>query len=237
MQPSSISVRRCLLVLGLSLLLPSGQATAEGFAFSSVVGSYTLDVSSYRERQFNSVVRQKYDFSCGSAALATLLKYHYNRPNITEQDILKAMYAEGDQDKITREGFSLLDMKKYLTSIGLNTNGYRASLDRLIQVGIPAIVLINNNGYLHFVVVKGVRNELVLVGDPALGVKVVSRQAFEKMSNGILFVVLSEGTQGKQAFNRVDEWSPHQRRYTTALNLNELASFSLHSSPTPNYFF
>ena len=48
-------------------------------------------VESLKERAFRYTVRQQYDFSCGSAALATLLTYHYATPT-DEEDTFKAMF-------------------------------------------------------------------------------------------------------------------------------------------------
>src|SRR6478736_5802051 len=80
-------------------------------------GNFNLKLTSYAEIPFRTVVRQQFDYSCGSAALATLMRYHYFR-HTTEADIFKAMYDVGDQPQIQKVGFSLLDMKKYLASIG-----------------------------------------------------------------------------------------------------------------------
>src|SRR5690606_40798166 len=55
------------------------------------------------------------DFSCGSAATATLLTYQYGHP-VTELEVFRQMYAQGDQARIRKEGFSLLDMRRYLQS-------------------------------------------------------------------------------------------------------------------------
>jgi predicted double-glycine peptidase len=115
------------------------------------------------------------------------------------------MFARGNQQRIQREGFSLLDMKLYLESLGYHANGFETSLDRLARVKVPAIVIINDHGYNHFVVVKGLRHGNVLLGDPAKGNRVVSRQAFDAMwENRIVFVITSrrEGV----AFNYSEDW-------------------------------
>lgn len=78
---------------GADILLSSGPAPSR------------ISVVSYRDIPFRTVVRQRYDFSCGSAALATLLRYHYDR-EVGEEQIFRAMYAAGDQDTIRRVGFS-----------------------------------------------------------------------------------------------------------------------------------
>jgi predicted double-glycine peptidase len=197
----------------------------------------TVPVESYKERQFRGVIRQGYDYSCGSASLATLLRHHYSY-DVGEKDVLEAMYAIGDKEKILKEGFSLLDMKQYLKSIGLKADGFKAPLSKLQQVGVPAIALINNNGFLHFVVVKGVTDDLVLVGDPALGKRVIERKEFEAMWNNILFVMLDDMKTGKENFNQLVEWHVKETPiFSAALSDASLGSFTLQTIPSPNYFF
>ena len=172
-------------------------------------GSVTVKVSSLKERQFRTTVRQQYDYSCGAAALATLLTYHYRDP-VREDRIFHEMWENGDQDKIRREGFSLLDIKQYLEAHDYSADGYEAPLDKLAEVGIPAIALIRENGYNHFVVVKGVRNGQVAVGDPSAGAKIFSRQAFEKMRvNRILFVI--NGVRDKVIFDTKQDWQIREK--------------------------
>lgn len=195
---------RTLFVLVCSLLL-----MPPAWAGSVVIpgvdsGPLNVKVKSMKERRFRLTVRQKLDFSCGSAALSTLLTYHYGDP-VEETTIFKAMWDKGDHQKIRREGFSLLDLKHFLESRGYSADGYAAPLDRLASVGIPAIVLIREYGYNHFVVVKGIRDGMVAVGDPSLGARVYPLQQFEKMmANKIVFVI--NGLNQKAVFNDPRDW-------------------------------
>jgi uncharacterized protein len=148
-----------------------------------------VNVMSWADIPFRSIVRQKYDFSCGSAAVATLLTYHYGRPT-PEQLPFAEMWKAGDQKVITKSGFSLFDMKNYLQSIGLHAEGYRMKVDDLRKSKRPAIVLLDLNGFKHFVVVKGVQGNTVLVGDPIRGL--------EKYG----------ATKERPAFNIVRDWAP-----------------------------
>jgi uncharacterized protein len=140
-------------------------------------------------RAFNRVWHQQYDFSCGSAALATLLTFQYDRP-IDETTVFKEMYTVGDQAQIRAKGFSLLDMKRFLESRGYTADGVSSPLDTLARLGIPAIALITDHGYRHFVVVKGADPTQVLLGDPALGKRLMSRKEFEKVRVGNIFFVI-----------------------------------------------
>ena len=120
-------------------------------------GAATMNVESFQEKKYRATVAQQYDFSCGSAALATLLTYNYKTP-VNEQEVFKSMFENGDKKVIAESGFSLLDIKSYLARRGLEANGYRAPLAKLAEVRLPAIVLVNVRGYSHFVVLEGIHH-------------------------------------------------------------------------------
>ena len=167
-------------------------------------GAYAVPVKSIKEGRFTATIRQQYDFSCGSAALSTLLTHHYRYP-VTEDKVFEEMFRRGDQAKIRVEGFSLLDMKRYLEAHGFEADGFQEPLEKLVSVGIPAIVLINESGYNHFVVVKGVRDGRVLLGDPAGGTRAVTQSAFQAAwVNQVLFVIGNR--QDDAAFNVAADW-------------------------------
>ena len=172
-------------------------------------GDFTIPVRSLKQQRQARTLIQKYDFSCGSAAVATLLTHHFNYP-VTEQQVFTWMYENGDQEKIHREGFSLLDMKHYLATLGFEADGFEQPLEKLAQARVPAIVLINTNGYHHFVVVKGLQPGRVLIGDPAQGTRALSRKEFdEKWQNGLLFVIHNRMDVAR--FNVAADWrvAPH----------------------------
>ena len=164
----------------------------------------TVPVTSLKEIKFRKTTRQQFDFSCGSAALATLLTYHYNTP-VGEKEVFETMYLSGDQAKIRQQGFSMLDMKRYLATRGFVGDGFQQPLDKLLEAKMPAIVLITDRGYNHFVVIKGAEDGRILLGDPSSGARSVTRERFmELWANKLLFVV--HKYPGTVAFNGADEW-------------------------------
>lgn len=180
-------------------------ALADRVSIYGPVGEYySVPVTSLREARFKTTIRQQYDFSCGSAAVATLLTYQYGQP-VSEELVFANMFVNGDQAKIREEGFSLLDMKRYLASQGFLADGYELPLSKLEETKIPAIVLIVENGYHHFVVVKGVRGDRVLIGDPARGTRSISREHFESIwESQLLFVIHNRTEQAR--FNLAADW-------------------------------
>ena len=203
-------------------------ASTPRFATSSgAVGDIDVPVASLEERRFLTVVRQRYDFSCGSAALATLLKYHYDEPR-TEEEVFRGMWAEGDRAQIRRVGFSLLDMKRYLAGRGLRADGFKVSLDQVAKAGVPGVALVTISGYRHFVVVKGVGDGSVLVGDPALGLRTLSTKEFTRAWNGVYFVLNDRLVDGRAAFNGPVQWAslargPLRGRFVEPVSLQALA--------------
>lgn len=167
-------------------------------------GAYSVSVTSLKEARFKMTIPQQYDFSCGSAATATLLTHQYGHP-VNEVDVFVQMYNNGDQVKIRKEGFSLLDMRRYLKSKGFEADGFELPLEKLQEENVPAIVLLNDRGYRHFVVVKGLKNGRVLLGDPARGTRAMPRSRFEALwDNRVLFVVHNRRELAR--FNQASDW-------------------------------
>lgn len=191
-----------------SIPLPEGGAPVN---YSSSL-NFAVPVSSMIGRKFDTVVRQQYDFSCGSAALATLLRYHYDDPQ-NEQSVFLGMWQDGDRAQIQRLGFSLLDMKRYLAARGLAADGYKVSLAQIADAKIPGIALINFNGYRHFVVVKGVDKDTLLLGDPSLGLRRESIRRFQHQWNGVFFIVSGRAAVGQAHFNMARDEARAPRGY------------------------
>jgi predicted double-glycine peptidase len=127
-------------------------------------------VQSLLEERRHDVVVQKWDLSCGAAALATLLTYDLGHPT-TEHDIAAALlkrYQNIGQVQM-QLGFSLLDLKAYAEKAGFKATGYGdMTLHDLVTMA-PMIVPIHVNGFNHFVIFRQIRGSRVLVADPAFG--------------------------------------------------------------------
>jgi hypothetical protein len=189
------------------LLIPAHLDAAEMRLNLGADGNYSIHVRSWAEIPFRTVVRQQFDFSCGSAAVATLLSYHYDRPT-PEAQVFSTMWEKGDQAAIRKAGFSMLDIKNYLDGIGYRTQGFRLTIAQLQQAARPGLVILDLRGYKHFVVVKGVEDGQVLVGDPMLGLSRYSLANFQSHWNGIFLAVVASPLKSRPTFNLVSDWTP-----------------------------
>ena len=128
-------------------------------------------VTSMRALRDAGVVKQAHDYSCGTAALATLLSYGLNDP-VDERTLLRAVLKPLSPDQILalqKTGLSLFDLQKLAESRGHRAEGFRLHKSQLANLSFPVIVFIRPHGYEHFAVYKGLRGDRVYLADPSLG--------------------------------------------------------------------
>ena len=171
--------------------------------------------------QFRGIVRQAYDYSCGSAALTTLLN-GYAGTNLDERQTMNGLLQYGEYSRIIeRRSFSLLDMKRFVTALGFSSGGYKAEVKDLIALQKPAIVPIAYAGFKHFVVYKGYRDGRVYVADPALGNISFNVDRFAEIwDNNTMFIVeLSDA----QAANNLLAINDNDLRHVDDKTVNQFA--------------
>lgn len=152
-------------------LICAGAAHAGEVSFAGVLPNgaiYRTQVESMQEGRYRYIVRQHTDYSCGAAALATILHYAYHL-KVDEPTVIQGMMGVANPALVKQRGFSLLDIKHYVESLGLRGRGYRVDEDRLHSLRVPGLVLMDVNGYRHFVVLKQVHDGTVDLADPILG--------------------------------------------------------------------
>ncbi len=144
-------------------------------------GPVRVPVKPVSEIKHAGIVKQQYDYSCGAAVLATLFRYYFGE-DVDEGSVIKDLFKVGDVEKIRkRQGFSMLDLKRYALMKGYKATGYKATVEDLVKLGVPAIVAIDVGNYRHFVIFKGVYKGRVILADPAFGNTVISVGEFRKM--------------------------------------------------------
>jgi len=176
-------------------------------------------------QKFKNIVRQAYDYSCGSAALTTLLDYYLGR-NFQERHVMEGLLEYGETDKIVeRRGFSLLDMKRLVTALGHPAGGFKATVDDLVELEHPAIVPIEYAGFKHFVIVRDVIDGRVFIADPAVGNISFSLIRFQEVwDRNVLFIVFPGD---KKPINKL-EITDEDLRFVDESTLNLVA---FHENP------
>lgn len=161
-------------------------------------------VRSLIEKRHQNVVLQQWELSCAAAALATILRYQYGVA-VTERSVALGLinrdeYIANPDLVRLRQGFSLLDLKRFVDALGYEGIGLgQLAFQDLIERA-PIIVPVSLQGYPHFVVFRGATSDTVLLADPAFGNVTMS---IDKFVNGWInyrdigrvgFVVTKSGT-------------------------------------------
>jgi predicted double-glycine peptidase len=142
------------------------------------------------EIQDSHLIKQMYDYSCGSAALATILNFQLGE-KLSEKQVIQGLLQYGDRVKIAqRRAFSLLDMKRFVSVLGYQAAGYKASIEDLRTLGHPCIVPVKIFDYRHFAVFRGIYHDHVFLADPWRGNSSFTLTEFEKMwYENVIFMI------------------------------------------------
>ena len=192
----------------LALILCTVSGTVAQAANISVGSGIRIDVplKSMKDLRDEGLVKQRFDYSCGAAALATILRYGFG-DEATERDILVELFdllAEDEEGLRRKEGFSLLDLQRVAQARGYKAEGFRLEPQYLAELGGPVIVFIEPRGYKHFAVLRGVRGDRVYLADPSRGnVRMPAYSFLESWlgenDTGIIFVVEpKQGLPGRE---------------------------------------
>lgn len=175
----------------------------------SALGTQTYEsvtgLTSLKELKNKGIVRQRFDYSCGSAALTTLLVYFLGL-ELDEQRVMNGLLTYGQKEKIiARRGFSLADMKRFVSAIGYKSGGFRAEFSDLEELTQPAILRIVHGDFTHFVVLRDIVDGRAFIADPAFGNLTLTKEEFLKVWDNILFLVYADEGQRKAGLELTDE--------------------------------
>ena len=182
----------------LSLLALAGCATAPSHPSppSSKQGAVPGKFQSWRERRDHNVIKQRYDYSCGAAALATLLRYYFADDRLDERGILEGIMGRLSEDETgdrIQNGFSLLDLKQQAERLGYQAAGVKLGLGRLPKLRGPVLVHLVCDGERHFAILRGVREDRVFLADPSRGNVRMPVHQFAREWTGLALVLGKKG--------------------------------------------
>lgn len=177
------------------------------------------NIKSWIEFKNEHLVRQGYDYSCGSAALATLLNYYYDA-NVSEPMILASVLesrgirqeAAAFENQEGNNGLSFYDLSQYASTRGFKTVGIALGMEDLEKLRIPVIVFVKIRKQEHFTVLKKMDERYAYLADPSLGNIRVSHTKFremffqrddEKNPGKILAILSKNNSQGKNEFKAI----------------------------------
>jgi predicted double-glycine peptidase len=136
------------------------------FALQLSINAYGGDDSVVdKAKLFDGIVEQSHDYSCGTAALATLM-HGIGNSQVTEEALIKSIDPNHAKDK----GYSLRELESAAVKQGYMAGFRKISKTELPKAKLPVVLLIGKNSdFPHYVVLKGVVNNIAFLADPMRG--------------------------------------------------------------------
>jgi len=173
--------------------------TERAVPLSSAGVIFEKPVKTWCDFRDRNIAVQGSDYSCGSAALTTLMRYYF-KDSVSEDKVLKQLWNQmspEDRKDRKKNGFTLLDLQKAAVGMGYQAVGLRPTFRELKELtdNGPILIHVVSNGQKHFAILKGVREDRLYLADPTRGNIRLSLEDFsEEWATGTALVL------GKQGF-------------------------------------
>jgi uncharacterized protein len=181
-------------ICGLAFLLclaPAPVKAAETFPFAAGEARIYKSLTTWKDRRDRDVVKQGFDYSCGSGALATLMHLS-SGDKVTESEIIEEILkdkTESEKAAVTKQGYSLLDLKRTAEARGYVAAVYKLGVEHLFQLQGPVLIYFEPKGEKHFAVLKGIRGDRVYLADPSRGNIRMSIYRFNELWPGYILAI------------------------------------------------
>lgn len=181
----------------------------------------TREPRSVLELRHEGAVLQAHEYSCGAAALATLMSY-FGRP-ATEKEVLDSIFGKdlpvvrGPDGQLRLRALNLGDLEKAARAAGFKVVSVQVPAAKDLAAALEALKPAIARMYLyeefpHFVVLRDIQGDWVHVVDPAYGnVRLTTRQFLKawEAGDGVLMAI---GRLPFQAWKTRDDKPVYLRR-------------------------
>ncbi|MGR8929752.1 MAG: C39 family peptidase, partial [Gammaproteobacteria bacterium] len=117
---------------------------------------------------FKGVTKQSTDYSCGAAALSTLITGLVENARISEKDVIDEIAKLSDNRD--SQGYTLSDLMEVSKNLEHYAEWRKVPVSQLPKIKIPVILLIGlNSKFPHFVVLKGIVDDQAFLADSIRG--------------------------------------------------------------------
>ena len=156
-------------------------------------------VKTWTDFRDDHVIKQKRDYSCGAAALATIAHYYWG-DDVTENDVLDVLEEYLTEELLAdrvKNGLAISDLRLVAVKMGYVSTIGKLEIDKIREVKVPLIVALRLEEFDHFVVVRGFSDGWVYLADPGRGnIRITERKFQQQWIKNAVLVVAKKGQTG-----------------------------------------
>ena len=162
-------------------------------ALALLVSATWAKPTSYRELRYEGVVGQTEWYTCGPAALATLLTEYFGLEHAGELELLELSLQamEGSGKDVEETGVTALALKQVTEAKGVAAKGFSVTMEELKTYfeggGLPLVIHVTRPQF-HYVLAVGLVKDQIVIADPSYGRRILpfSSLVYEKGFSGIV---------------------------------------------------
>lgn len=126
------------------------------------------------------IVKQDGFKECGAASLLSIIRYY--RGNISINKLVELTHTD-------KTGTNFYYLKEAANKIGLEAIGYKINnIDDVKDLNKPFICQLIDHNYEHFVVVYAIKKNKIVMMDPAVGERIISKEEFQPLLTGYILI-------------------------------------------------
>ena len=179
-------------------------------------GASATSPTPYRPLRYTHVTGQIDWYTCGAAAVSTLLTYYYG-DEVSEQEVLEVAFAATQESgKDPLEGLTALSLKRAMQQRDYQVKAYRVNLEQLVDYfqrgGLPVVAHVTKP-QLHFLVISGIvpdprtQRPQVLLADPSWGRRIIPLEELVtyKGFSGVILIAVPKSQEQLEEVRRLQQ--------------------------------
>lgn len=198
-------IGRCIAIAVAVIVALAGVARAQhGRApFRTPDNNIRYFVWSYKELKERQIVMQKYDYSCGAAVLATIIKYYWGDKKVGETTFLdllpKLKLTKEELEDRIENGLTLTDLRDLVNLAGYHATMAKVTFQQLAKGKVPVVVGITVRKHDHFAVFRGADERYAYLADPIRGnIRTPIREFIDQWQKNAILVIAKPHTPVKK---------------------------------------
>lgn len=164
----------------------------------------------WRRKHYLPMIFQEEVTECGLACVTMILNYHQVKIDL---------FSLRQQFDSSLKGTSLGQLSKIIKQFGLDTKIFKIQSSQITTIKMPCIAFWESK---HFVVIKAIQKDKIILHDPAIGLYTLTKNKFNQFFSGYVL----ETVPTNNSYTLLKKPTVKFKKYLNVINQNKLRIFA-----------